>query len=243
MLVSGKHTLRASGGIGRRAELKIRDILWVRVPPRPSKHHLGHTVYMHAVIDTSPLQAFWRTEKLQTLRTFFEGLIIAQAVDDETRRSFVVTGPELVPNLNDERWITVQDVSDAELRCAMQLVFKAYQSEYGKKWKKTAPEIEFVNGKIVAWTTKDHRRSIDVPDLATVVLAKRLGAIAILDDSAALDMAKVLGVETATTLEVARVLSRDGIIELASFEEALERKKYSPLRRNKDAWDGIHHSE
>lgn len=232
-------TLRASGGIGRRAGLKIRDMMWVRVPPRPQELSSSiHAEVMHAVIDTSPLQAFWRTETLEILGQYFESLTVARAVADETRNSYELKGPEKVPDLDRHSWILVQDVSKEELYAAMETVFRSYQLRFGPKWKKKDPSIEIQEGRITAWTTREHRRSIDVPDLATAVLAQRTGSIAILDDSAALDIAILLGVTTATSLEVAAVLAQTPRLDLESFKTTLERKGYNPLHRTRYKWGG-----
>ena len=231
--------------LGRRADLKHRVICGF---DSHLAHHLSQAATGHAlraVLDTSPLQGLWRAGALGKLPLLFESVCISLAVADETRRSLDIVGSKRVPNLREHPWIQTEPVAREVLLAAMIPLFQAHgQRVGGAKASTRQPEIGIVRGKVIAWTTtktstNSSQLGFDVPDLESVLLAQKKGAIAILDDRKALRAALDLGVRTATTREVLRAMMRRRIIaDDASAIARMREADYHATVRVAHAWDG-----
>jgi predicted nucleic acid-binding protein len=180
---------------------------------------------------------------LGKLPRLFESVSISVAVADETRRSFDLVGHKLVPSLKDHPWIEIEAVAREVLLEAMGPLFKAHGRRVrGAKASARKPEVGIVKGKVIAWTKAVDDAShlgFDVPDLESVLLAQRTGAIAVLDDRKALRAALDLGVRTATTREVLLAMKERLIIPDDAGAIVLMREAgYHATVRVANAWDG-----
>lgn len=120
----------------------------------------------------------------------------------------------------------------------MHPLFEAsYRRARGARSTVPQPTIAIVKGKVRAWAGTRHLRSLSIPDLSVVVLAKKMGAVAVLDDKVALKAAEDLNVVSATSRELIAALVSQGTVE--SAEPILRRivaTGYHPHERVHNRW-------
>ncbi len=169
---------------------------------------------MKAVLDTSPFQALHRADVLDEVRRLFHGgVFVPESVEVQTfgaRR----LGRDIVPDMDDLPWIEVLPVSPDESG--------ALESAPppGRRGLRRKPSC----GGFV----------LDREEFDVIVLARRLGAVAVLDDHQGLRCATNLGVRSATTLEVMASLVQArliGVNEARLGIEQIEATGYFPTRR------------
>jgi predicted nucleic acid-binding protein len=194
---------------------------------------------MRAVLDTSPLQAFWRAGILDALRQLFESVHVPKAVAEETRWSRELVGLARVPDLAAHPWIRVDPVLPGAAQSAIALLFASHEKRArGRRARRLRPGIEVASGRIVA-SAGGLRLSLNIPDLEAILLASEIGAIAIVDDRRAIRSATDLGVRTATTREVVEVMTSRGLVpDARGAVERMRQAGYHPTIRLADAWDG-----
>ncbi len=171
-----------------------------------------------AVLDTSTLQALHRAGVLAQVRTLFsDGWSIPKSVESQTRAAFPAFGPAKVPDLDALGGLGVHEVSDAEREgCRAPRDGQAPRPKSGR-----------MSRDLTCCGYAIDREEFDV-----VVLAKKLQAVAILDDHAGLKCAGNLGVPAQTTRDVLDALARKGLVaDVPGLIGRIEATGYIPTRR------------
>jgi hypothetical protein len=133
------------------------------------------------VFDSPPLQALHRCGVLSRVQTTYATVAVPASIAVETARSREASGPERVPDLAGHPAIRAINVDDAELIAAGATFLKAHRST----------SIYTIDG-----------RQIDRPELEAVLLARRMAAIVVAEDLAAVRTAAGLNVPCVGTAEL-----------------------------------------
>lgn len=173
------------------------------------------------VMDTSPLQAFWRGGVLPLLPSIFSGILLPRPVWDETLLSHATHGVRLVPNLMDHPSLSPVEVDREEMREMMMALFSASQKKYKRRFIASRTKCALVGGKVHAWMNPRHRIAMKEPDLSVLCVASKHSAQAVLDDRRAIKAAGDLRIPTVTTIEVLRML--EGAGSIAEADSVLEK--------------------
>lgn len=143
------------------------------------------------VLDSPPLQALHRCGALALLPGAYAAVVVPQSIADETTRSRAIEGAERVPDLLDHPAIAVQAVGDELLTAAGAVLIGE------------------------ARATTEYRldvHKVDRPELEVVLLARQLGAVAVVEDKAAIRVAQKLTIPVVGTAQVLCDLEVRGLL-------------------------------
>jgi predicted nucleic acid-binding protein len=171
-----------------------------------------------AVLDTSTLQALHRAGVLEEVRKLYpDGLSIPQSVERQTRAAFPQFGAAKVPDIDALGWLSVRAVSSADAD-----PYRARQPGQPLRGKSES----------ISQGLTCCGYAIDSEEFDVVVLAKKINAVAILDDHRALKCAQNLGVASQTTRDVLASLSSGGLVgDVDSLVRRIEATGYMPTLR------------
>ncbi len=143
--------------------------------------------------------------------------MVPRSVEQQTRAAFPLFGLVKVPDLDELAWLTVQEIADADIA--------PYRGQ--QHGQPPRSRSESVSKGLTCCGFKIDREEFDV-----VILAKKLGATAILDDHAGLRCAQNLRVTAQTTRDVlAALLENNLVANVTDLIKQIEATGYIPTRK------------
>lgn len=141
------------------------------------------------VVDTATLQALHRGDLLAIVATAFDGLTIAGAVAEETKRARAATDAARVPDLAEHARIVVAAIDDAAIEASGAVVIKPSRA---------TTLYKFLG------------RQIHRPELESVLLGKRASIRLVMEERNGVKCAADLGVSVVGVADLIAELERSG---------------------------------
>lgn len=153
--------------------------------------HLVHLTTLSLVLDSPPLQALHRCGALALLPGAYAAVVVPRSIADETARSRAIEGADRVPELAEHPGVAIRVVDDETLTAAGAVLLGTVRST-------------------TQYRLDVHR--VDRPELEVVLLARQLGAVAVVEDKAALRVAHKLAIPVVGTAQLLCDLERRGLL-------------------------------
>jgi predicted nucleic acid-binding protein len=167
---------------------------------------ISSTSLLTLVVDSPPLQALHRCGALGILVRAHRAVTVPRSIAIETARSRAIEGGGRVPDLADHPALAVRDVADELLTAAGALLVGEVRAT-------------------TEYRLDGHR--IDRPELDVILLARDLGAVALVEDKAAIRVSRKLDVPVVGTAEVLCDLEVRGLLDDAVLAaQAIRATKY-----------------
>ncbi|HVV84101.1 MAG TPA: hypothetical protein VHE35_13595 [Kofleriaceae bacterium] len=167
--------------------------------------HLVHLTSLSLVFDSPPLQALHRCGALAIAAAAYDA-VVPRSIAEETARSRTIEGEARVPELAAYAGLSVRAVDD-------ELLAEAGAVLIGEARATTEYRLDV------------HR--IDRPELDVLLLARRLGGAALVEDKAAIRVARKLAVPVVGTAQVLCDLERRGLLDdAAAAAKTIRATKY-----------------
>lgn len=168
--------------------------------------HLVHLTSLTLVFDSPPLQALHRCGALALVAEAYAAVVVPESIAAETARSRAIEGMARVPDLTAHPAILTQVVGDELLTAAGALLI-------GDARATTAYRLDV--------------HKVDRPELEVVLLARQLGAVAVVEDKAAIRVARKLMVPVVGTAHLLCDLEVRGLLDDAVVAaQAIRATKY-----------------